>query len=157
MSENERMTKEELEAYYGVDTEEDNAFDRAKDCVNGNYPNYEKKGVNSDEPTDKTRMALLDYAEDPFQKKQDIADRWGIDVKHLYKSIQVYRDWLNKENMRIFESKKGAALRKMEELAVSDKNFKALEFILRAQGVNPEKRVTIDETDINVSLTKEDK
>lgn len=158
---NNKLTPEELEAYYSDPEEnEENAFERFAD--NNPSDTYQCKGgkdgdrhLGGGEPEMKIRMALLDYVEDPFQKKKDISARWGIEHGHFLRALKVYDTWIQKESERVWKSKKPQMMRKMEELAVDDKNFKALEFVLRSLGVNPEKKISIDETDINVTINKD--
>ena len=164
-----KLTPEELEAYYSDPEEnEENAFERfANNNPRGTYAvdggpkraierGKAERTLGGGEPDNKMRMALLDYVEDPFQKKKEISARWGINHSQFLRAIKVYDTWIQKESERVWRSKKPQMMRKMEELAVDDKNFKALEFVLRSLGVNPSQNVdTTQEIILNIGK-KED-
>lgn len=165
-----KLTPEELEAYYaeGDESLTQNAFEDFKDnnprgtytCKAGPVMTKDRgsseRTLGGGEPDNKMRMALLDYVEDPFQKKKEISARWGINHAQFLRAIKTYDTWICKESERVWRSKKPQMMRKMEELAIDDKNFKALEFVLRSLGVNPTQNVdTTQEIILNIGK-KED-
>ena len=150
----EKLSPEELKQYYGDPVEETVPFEYLSEKKSHN--SITKSGaLGGGVPTEKVKFALLDYVHDPFQNKSDIADRWDIDRDSFIRAIKLYQPWLQKEADRLWREKRPLAMRKMEELAIDDKNFKALEFILRAQGINPAKPE--DSQDINVTVTLPEK
>ena len=152
----EKLSKEDLIAYYGEPVDEESPFERLADSKHMlpiSAGNVTIRGTNNGHgiPSEEVRCALLDYVEDPFQDKKEIAARWGIDKDNLLRAIRVYGPWIEKESERVWRAKKPLVMRKMEELALDDKNFKALEFILRCNGFNPAEKVVSDQ-DITVTV-----
>lgn len=155
----EKLSKEELVAYYGEPVDEESPFERLAETkmhlpmsagdttIRGNGRGDGRNGI----PTEDIRCALLDYVEDPFQDKTELAERWGINKGNLLRAIHNYQPWIEKESERVWRAKKPLVMRKMEELALDDKNFKALEFILRCNGFNPAEKVVSDQ-DITVTV-----
>lgn len=151
----EKLSKEELEAYYGDPVDPESPFERlaeAKAHLPIGAPGTDMGRRSGGIPTEQVKFALLDWVEDPFQSKKEIAERWGIERGAFIRAIRVYQPWLEKESERVWRAKKPLAMRKMEELALNDKNFKALEFILRSNGINPVQKVEGGQ-DINVVVT----
>lgn len=151
----EKLSKEELEAYYGDPVDPESPFERLTETsrhlsLSSTAPDIARRGGGI--PTEQVKFALLDWVEDPFQSKNEIADRWGIDRGAFVRALRIYGPWLEKESERVWRAKKPLAMRKMEELALNEKNFKALEFILRSNGINPVQKVEGGQ-DINVTVT----
>lgn len=153
----EKLSKEELVAYYGEPVDEESPFERLAETKRhmavsaGDVTLRGSKNNGKGIPSEEVRCALLDYVEDPFQDKGEIAERWGIDKDNLWRAIRIYQPWIEKESERVWRAKKPLVMRKMEELALDDKNFKALEFILRCNGFNPAEKVVSDQ-DITVTV-----
>lgn len=107
-------------------------------------------------PTLKVYNALLDYVQHPTDKMCDIASRNGIKYDTLRLAIHKHQDIIQEESMKIWKEKKTMAMRCMEQLAERG-NFRALDFLLRSQGIVPEERVTTDNQEIVVTINDNDK
>ena len=106
-------------------------------------------------PTLKMRTALMDYVLNPTTPITQIAERNKVKYESLRVAIRNNRDWINEQSEEIWKDKKVLAMRMAEKLAERG-NWKAIEFLLRSQGINPEQRVVTNEQEIHITL-EEDK
>lgn len=104
------------------------------------------------EPTGKVRQCLLEYIENPFQEQKALAEKWGIRPSNFARMKRNWKDWMNEQSDLIWRDSKHKAYRMMEKRAFRDGNVKALEFILRSNGVNPEQKISVDNSEIKVTI-----
>ena len=101
--------------------------------------------------TKKVQTALEDYILHPDEPIKAIAERHGVSYGALRRSINEHQDYIREESQKIWESKVILAQRTMEALA-SRGNFRALDFILRSNGIVPEEKVTQTTNDLHITL-----
>ena len=107
------------------------------------------------EPTLKMKTALMDYILNPTVPITHIAERNSVKYAALRKAIQRNRDWIDEQSMQIWKEKKIMAMRMAEKLAERG-SWKAIEFLLRSNQINPEQRITNTEQEIHITLENKD-
>ena len=105
-------------------------------------------------PTLKMQHALMDYVLHPTDTYKDIAERNGVQAVALSRAIDRNREWVNEKSLEVWQKKKTMAMRMAEHLAERG-NWKAIEFILRANDINPEQRITNSEQEIHITIDEE--
>ena len=103
------------------------------------------------EPTLKMKNAMMDYILNPTVPIIKIAERNDVKYDSLRMALKKNRDWIEEKSMEIWGEKKIMAMRTMESLAERG-NYRALEFLLRSNGINPEQRISSDTNDIHISI-----
>lgn len=103
----------------------------------------------------KMQTALMDYVQNPNLPIKTISERNGVKYDSLRVAIKNHQDWINEKSMEIWRERKIMAMRTMEKLAERG-NFKALDFVLRSNGIVPEERITTDNQEIHITLENKD-
>lgn len=99
----------------------------------------------------KMRTALLDYINNPHLPLKELAERNGVDYATFRTNIMRHKDFINEESDKIWEAKRTLAMRTAEKM-MERGNWKAVEFLLRSNGINPEERIVQSDQDIHITL-----
>ena len=105
------------------------------------------------QPTLKMRTALYDYVLHPMDSIKSISERNQVKYDALRKAIKANREWIDEKSMEVWREKKTMAMRMAEHLAERG-NWRAIEFLLRANDINPEQRVQNTDQEIHITLEK---
>ena len=98
----------------------------------------------------------MDYIQNPHLPLKEIAERNNVKYDCFRVAIQTHQDWINEKSMEIWKEKKVMAMRMMEKLAERGQ-FRALDFILRSNGIIPEERIINDNQEIHITLENKEK
>lgn len=96
---------------------------------------------------------MMDYILHPTDTIKAIAERNSVKYDAFRKALQSNREWIDEKSMEIWKDKKVMAMRMAEHLAERG-NWRAIEFLLRSNDINPEQRIANQDTEIHITLEK---
>lgn len=105
------------------------------------------------------QKAVAEYiAQYPFESKKEVAEKFGVHYNTVYNWIKLnaeFQEYMEEcANQAFKQSAIGA--RKMMEALMERGNYRATEFILRANGINPVERVESVNNDIHITIDDEE-
>ena len=103
----------------------------------------------------KMKNAIMDYILNPSVPLAQIAERNQVKYKSFLSAIRREKEWIDEQSMEIWKGKKIMAMRMAEHLAERG-NWRAIEFILRANDINPEQKVVQKDSEIHITIDKQD-
>lgn len=105
----------------------------------------------------KQKLAAEIMAAEPSLSGAKIAERVGCDVTTFYrwKKNQEWCDYVHTCCVEEFKEIEKIAVQKLKENAAKG-NQKAIEYVLNYMGYQPEQKIDIKNSDINISITGEE-